>query len=79
MTDERKIEEGLPNVSWNIAPGVNIEVGQKVPIFEHSFKCSGPWGTVVEIDLSARSYRVTCNKCENDRVFINTQALIAGE
>lgn len=60
MRSENK--HGSQDNSIYITNGVEIKVGQTVPILQH-WQCIGTQGTVVSINTDYNSYQINCNNC----------------
>lgn len=74
MPPEQKSEKSI-HESLLIKQGVEIKVGQIVPILEHS-QCPGRFGTIVQINLKYDSYKAKCNSnnCGRD-VIVDIKSL----
>lgn len=58
-----------------VARGVEIGIGQTVPILQHS-GCAGLEGEVYEIDPKNRIYKIFCKTCKRGGVILDTRNLV---
>lgn len=63
----KDFNENSPRIYIVISKDVKIELGQPVPILQHT-NCAGSMGRVVDIEIQENTYKILCNDCEKSAI-----------